>query len=100
MAIVEVSITPLGTESPSVSQYVADCHKVLKSYPQIHSQLTPMGTILEGELSQILKAIEEMHEMPFRNNAKRVSTLIKIDDRRDRKGTMKGKIESVLSKME
>jgi uncharacterized protein YqgV (UPF0045/DUF77 family) len=31
MAIVEVTIVPLGTKSTSLSKYVADCHKVLQS---------------------------------------------------------------------
>lgn len=98
MAIVEVSITPIGTQNPSVSSYVAECHKVLGRYPEIEFQLTPMGTVMEGELPLIMKAIAEMHEIPFHMKAKRVSTLIKIDDRRDKKGTMKKKVDSVLSK--
>lgn len=99
MAIVETSITPIGTGTPSVSKYVAKCHEVLKDFPEIKYQLTPMGTILEGDLSKILEVIAKMHEVPFDQGASRVSTLIKIDDRRDKEGTMDGKMESVLSKL-
>ncbi|NBG88678.1 MTH1187 family thiamine-binding protein [Isachenkonia alkalipeptolytica] len=99
MAIVETSITPIGTGTPSVSKYVAKCHEVLKEYPDLEYQLTPMGTILEGDLSKIFEAIEKMHEVPFDNGASRVSTLIKVDDRRDKKGTMEGKMRSVLDKL-
>ncbi len=99
MAIVETSITPIGTETPSVSKYVAKCHKVLEDFPEIKYQLTPMGTILEGELPKILEAITKMHEVPFDNGASRVSTLIKIDDRRDKEATMDAKMQSVISKL-
>lgn len=99
MAIAQVSITPLGTGSPSVSKYVANCHKVLEDLPGIKWQLTPMATVLEGELDLILQAVRQMHEVPFSEGVMRVSTLIKIDDRRDKKGTMGGKMESVLTKL-
>ncbi len=99
MAIVEVTITPLGTASTSVSHYVAECHKALKDYPEIKYQLTPMGTIFEGDLPTILELIQKMHEVPFDKGALRVSTSIKIDDRRDKAGTMEGKLNSVREKL-
>jgi uncharacterized protein YqgV (UPF0045/DUF77 family) len=41
-----------------------------------------------------------MHEVPFAKGAERVSTLIKIDDRRDRGcHGLQGKIDSVLNKL-
>ncbi|MGI5839656.1 MAG: MTH1187 family thiamine-binding protein [bacterium] len=99
MAIAQVSITPLGTGSPSVSKYVANCHKVLEDLPDITWRLTPMATVLEGDLDLILQAVRRMHEVPFEEGVLRVSTLIKIDDRRDKKGTMNGKMDSVLTKL-
>ena len=97
MAIVEVTISPLGTGTPSISPYVAACHEVLRQATDLKYQLTPMGTIIEGELPRILEVIMQMHQVPFNNGAMRVSTMIKIDDRRDKQGTMEGKIESVES---
>lgn len=99
MAVVEVSITPLGTATPSVSKYVAGCLQIVRESGLRH-QLTPMGTVIEGNLDDILAVIRRMHEAPFRAGAQRVSTLIKIDDRRDREGhSMAGKIRSVEEKM-
>ena len=100
MAIAQVSITPLGTATPSVSEYVANCHKALEEFPEIRWQLTPMATILEGDLDQILAAVRKMHEVPFTEGALRVSTHIKIDDRRDKEHTMDRKMNAVLSKLE
>lgn len=98
MAIVEVSITPLGTGEPGVSRYVAGCLRILRESGLTH-QLTPMGTVIEGDLDQILAVIRRMHEVPFAAGARRVSTLIKVDDRRDREQTMAGKVRSVEAQL-
>jgi uncharacterized protein (TIGR00106 family) len=95
MAVVEISVTPLGTAGSGVSQYVAACVDVVAK-SGLSFQLTPMGTILEGELDAIFAVLRAMHEVPFAKGAARVSTLIKIDDRRDRdKHSMAGKVASV-----
>ena len=95
MAIIEVSIVPLGTGTPSLSQYVARTVKVLEERRDIKYELTSMGTIIEGDLEQLLGAVRKMHETVFDAGAARVLTTVKIDDRRDKASTMSGKIESV-----
>lgn len=99
MAIAEATIFPVGTGSTSLSSYVAACEKVLQNETKIKYQLTPMGTVIEGDLDVILEVIRKMHEVPFENGAKRVETYIKIDDRRDKKSTMSQKINSVKEKL-
>lgn len=99
MALVEVTIVPLGSESTSLSKYVADVHKVLEKESNLKHMLTPMGTIIEGDLNLIFETIKKMHESVFENGAKRVSTSIKIDDRRDKVGTMEQKLKSVNDKL-
>jgi uncharacterized protein (TIGR00106 family) len=100
MAIVQVTIVPLGTGTPSVSDYVAAVHQVLEqSGEKIKFQLTPMSTIIEGELDDLLAVVRRMHEVPFANGAMRVSTSITIDDRRDKQGTMEQKLLSVERKI-
>lgn len=99
MSVVEVTIVPLGTGSSSVSRYVAECHKVLAQEDGVKYQLTPMSTVIEGDLDRIFAIIRKMHEVPFAAGAVRVSTSIKIDDRRDKELTMAGKIQSVREKL-
>src|SRR5512140_372831 len=98
MAVVFLTIAPLGTGTPSVSKYVAGVEKILRGTKLTH-QLTAMGTIIEGDLDEILAVIREMHEHPFGQGAVRVSTLIKIDDRRDKEHTIAGKMKSVEDKL-
>lgn len=103
MAIVDVTVIPVGTESPSVSSYVADLQKILKQYEaegKIRYQLTPMNTIIEGELPVLFQVIQDIHESPFQQGIQRVATNIRIDDRRDKVSTMEGKLSAVQKKMD
>jgi uncharacterized protein (TIGR00106 family) len=97
VAIVEVSIVPIGTESTSLSSYVANCLRVLKDSGLTH-ELHAMGTIIEGDLQELFAVIRKMHEVPFMEGAQRVVTSIKLDDRRDKESTSRKKVASVLDK--
>jgi len=99
MAIAEVSIVPVGTGSPSVSEYVAGAVGVLREAEGITYELTPMGTVIEGDLDTLLATIKKMHETPFGMGVFRVVTTVKIDDRRDRPVTGQSKIESVKQRL-
>jgi uncharacterized protein (TIGR00106 family) len=98
MVIAFVTVTPLGTGSTSLSSYVAECVKALDDSGLKHT-LTPMGSILEGSLEEILEAVRMVHNIPFNKGAQRVSTRIVIDDRRDKDATGQGKVESVEKKL-
>jgi len=99
MAIMEISIVPLGTKSPSVSKYVAIALKELKKQSKVKYSLTAMGTIVEGDLDILLEVAKKMHRSVLRKEIKRVVTTIKIDERVDKKMTSKGKINSVKKKI-
>jgi uncharacterized protein (TIGR00106 family) len=98
MAIVEVSIVPIGTATTSVSNFVAGAVSVLKK-SGLHFELTAMGTIIEGDLAKVMETIQMMHETPFSTGLERVYTVIKIDDRRDKQTGMDYKIRSVEEKL-
>lgn len=99
MAILEITVIPIGTDSTSVSSFVAECHKVLKEENEIKYQLTPMGTVIEGQLETLFEVAKKLHEVPFQKGVQRVATMIKIDDRRDRIGTLEQKVQSVQEKL-
>lgn len=98
MAIAFLTITPLGTATPSVSRYVAGVERILRE-TQLTHQLTAMGTIIEGDLDEILAVVRRMHEAPFAEGALRVSTSLRIDDRRDRPHSIASKMRSVEEKL-
>jgi len=99
MPVCQVTVVPLGTATPSLSSYVAGCQKVLAQYKDVKYHLTPMATVMEGQLDRILEAVQEMHEVPFQMGAQRVSTTLVIDDRRDKPLSMKGKVNAVEAKL-
>ncbi len=98
MAIAFLTITPLGTATPSVSRFVAGVEQILRDTSLTH-QLTAMGTIIEGDVDEILAVVRRMHEHPFTLGAQRVSTSLRIDDRRDKQATIAGKMRSVEEKL-
>jgi uncharacterized protein (TIGR00106 family) len=98
MAILEISVVPIGTSDTSLSAYVADCLRILKE-EKVRYELSSMGTNIEGDLNDLLRIAHKMHLTPFRKGALRVVTTIKIDDRRDKKGTLEGKKKAVQSKL-
>jgi len=99
MAIVEVSVVPLGTKTPSVSQYVARAVKVLEREKDMKYEMTAMGTIMEGDLDRILALVKKMHKGTFGEEVVRVLTTVKIDDRRDKAQSVKEKVASLKKKL-
>lgn len=95
MAIAEFSVVPLGTGQTSLSEYVAECYALVKASGLKH-ELTPMGTIIEGSMTELLDLLARVHEVPFTYGVQRVYTSIKIDDRRDKTASMEQKICSVI----
>lgn len=98
MAIVEVALVPIGTKETSVSKYVAEAEKILKD-EGLKYKLNPMGTVIEADCDKAFAAIRKMQESVFAKGADRVYTIIKIDDRRDKKASMEQKIKSVEDKL-
>ena len=94
MAIVAVSIAPVG-DGVSVSRYVAAALQVVREQDRVRHRLDPMFTTLEGDLDEIFALIRSMQEAVFAAGAQRVGTVIKIDDRRDRRVAMEDKIRAV-----
>ncbi|MGK0554396.1 MTH1187 family thiamine-binding protein [Macrococcus capreoli] len=98
MAIIDVVVIPLDGQSISVSKYIAEIQIILEALKQegkIDYQLTPMSTLIEGDLHECLMALEAIHESPFNQGVERVCTNIRIDDRRDKQRKMKDKIDAV-----
>ena len=95
MTLVELSVVPLGTETSSISEYVAEAVRILQDEKNIKYELTSMGTIIEGDLEQLLLLVGKMHQAVFAAGAKRVVTTIKIDERRDKVSTISSKLESL-----
>ena len=94
MAIMEISVVPLGLGDTSVGDFVA---KVIRHLQQegIPYELTDMGTLIHGHAARLLKVAQVLHELPFDQGVNRVVTHITIDDRRDKEVHLGDKVKSV-----
>lgn len=99
MAVADITVVPIGTGSASLSEYVAGCVQILQKAEGITYQLTPMSTIIEGELDRVFEVVRLMHEQPFSRGIGRVVTTVRIDDRRDRELTAAGKVAAVKARL-
>lgn len=100
MAVLEISVVPIGTQDPSVGKYVASAEEVLKNYPNVKSQITAMGTIIESDsVHELFEIAEKMHKRDFSVGAKRVFTHIALDERIDKESSIEGRVESVKQQM-
>lgn len=98
MALMEITIVPMGTGSTSCSPYIARVLDIAKADPHVTYQLNPMGTVLEGSLSELYHCLQNMQEALFDDGIQRVYTVVKIDDRRDKYQNMTQRIQSVEEK--
>jgi uncharacterized protein (TIGR00106 family) len=87
MVLLEMSITPLG-KGDSVSQYVAECVQLVDQ-SGLDYELHAMGTIVEGELDQVLELLRQCIEQ----------CAAKLDYRRGCSGRLRSKVTSVEEKL-
>jgi len=99
MALMQITIIPLGTETPSVGPYVADIQQLLAARGADYV-LNDMGTVIYGKASELLQLAAEIHEYPFARGAERVVTQIVLDDRRDKERGLGAKKKAVLKILE
>ena len=99
MAMIDISVVPVGTANPSVSEHVAGAVRILKNEPGIKWELTAMNTVIEGDLDKLLSLAKRMHRSAFDAGAKRVVTTLRIDERVDKPLTIEGKIKAVKDKL-
>ncbi len=98
MAFMQIMISPRVPEGGHLSPYIAEIHKYLAKTKFPH-QLHDMGTIIQGNVGELLTLAKKLHELPFMKGTKRVYTVIQIDDRRDKKVALGEKVKSVRRKM-
>ena len=96
MVLLEFSMSPLD-QGVSLSPYVARSLDIIDR-SGLPYQLTPMGTIVEGEWDQVMALLTACHQR-MSQDCERISTSIKIDYRAGKSGRLKSKIEAVESRL-
>ncbi|GAA6006418.1 hypothetical protein JCM11491_004949 [Sporobolomyces phaffii] len=98
-AVADFCLIPMGISDTSVSKYIAECQRVLEK-TGLKYQLGSYGTGVEGEFTEVCKAIELCHEAVHAMGCPRVATDIRIGTRTDKKGSMEDKVNSVKAILE
>jgi uncharacterized protein (TIGR00106 family) len=96
MVLLEFSMSPIN-KGESVSPYVARSLDIVDK-SGLPYQLTPMGTIIEGEWAEVMAVVTACFEA-MRVDCDRISTSVRIDYRAGPGGRLKAKVESVEKKL-
>ena len=96
MVLLEFSITPMGV-GESVSQYVARAVDIIDK-SGLKYQLHAMGTIVEGELDQVLDVLKRCVEA-LAKDCDRISVAAKLDYRKGTSSRLDEKVASVEKKL-
>ena len=94
--LLEMSIVPLGV-GESVSQHVARCVDLVDQ-SGLNYELHAMGTIVEGELTEVVALMQQCIEEVAKQND-RVTCSAKFDLRKGRQGSIASKVDSVEQKL-
>ena len=96
MVLLEFSMSPFA-KGESLSPYVARSLDLIDK-SGLPYQLTPMGTIIEGEWGEVMAVVTACFEA-MSTDCARISTQIKIDYRAGPGGRIKAKVAAVEGKL-
>jgi uncharacterized protein (TIGR00106 family) len=88
-ATAELQVIPIGA-GVSVREEVTQIVDLLNSYDfLVHTHAS--GSNIEGDLSDILKAVESVHEIMHQQGSVRLVSYLKLETRTDKIPTLAGK---------
>ncbi len=93
--VVDIAVEPIGTSSTSISRYVRKVVEVLereglKVYP------APSMTSFElDDLTRLGFILKRINDELEKEGVKRIVTILKIDDRRDKETSIEHKLEVI-----
>lgn len=96
MVLLEFSMSPLD-KGVSLSPYVARSLDIIDK-SGLPYQLTPMGTIVEGEWDEVMALVTACYKR-MSEDCERISTSMRIDYRAGKSGRLKSKIRSIEGKL-
>jgi uncharacterized protein (TIGR00106 family) len=89
-ATAEIQVIPIGV-GVSVRREVKRAHELLEE-SGLEVELHAFGTNVEGELADVLAAVQRVHEVLHSEGVARLSTAVKIGTRTDKDPSLSGKL--------
>jgi uncharacterized protein (TIGR00106 family) len=96
MVLLKFSMAPLE-KGPSVGDYVARSLTIIDE-SGLDYRLHAMGTIIEGELDQVLAVLQKCFEA-MATDCQRITCTAKLDYRQGHSGRLQSKVASVEEKL-
>ena len=96
MVLLEFAMYPVG-KGESLSPYVARSLDIIDR-SGVAYQLTPMGTILEGEWNEVMTVVTQCFEA-MRADCPRVEVALKVDYREGEASRLESKVASVEDRL-
>lgn len=96
MVLLEFSMSPLG-KGESVGPYVARSLEIVEA-SGLDYRLHAMGTIVEGEIGEVLDVMQKCFEA-MAADCDRITCTAKLDYRRGHEGRLESKVKSVEEKL-
>jgi len=84
--VADFCLTAVGTGQPSVSEYIAQCQRVLEKSGLVY-KMHGFGTNIEGPWAKVSQAIYDCHAAVHKMGVPRITTDIRIGTRTDREIT-------------
>lgn len=96
--LADVCLIPIGTATPSVSDYVVECEKLIRS-SGLKNTLHSAGTTIEGPWDEVMNLIGKLHERVHEMGVLRVQSDIRVGTRTDKSQTAQDKVDVVEAKL-
>lgn len=94
MIVADISIVPVGSGT-SISKFIKAAIKIIEENG-VKFSIGPMSTTVEvNSLNELFLITKKIHKVVFGMGALRIVTTIKIDDRKDKKLSIKSKLYSI-----
>jgi uncharacterized protein (TIGR00106 family) len=99
MALMEISLIPIGTNSASFSSSVVNAVRIIEE-KGLKYQVTPTNTIIEGDLNQLLDTAKAIHQNAISNGVDRIVTNISIDERVDKHLSIDQQVDTIQQSLQ
>jgi len=93
--LVDIAVEPLGTSSPSISKYIKKVFEVLDRKGIKYYPAPSMTTMELDDITKLGYILKEINDELEKMGVKRVVTLLKVDDRRDKENSIDHKLEVI-----
>lgn len=96
--IADICLIPIGTSTPSVSDYVVECEKLIRN-SGLKNKLHSAGTSIEGPWDEVMELIGKLHERVHEMGILRVQSDIRVGTRIDKDQSIEDKVNIVETKL-